>query len=70
MKKAAHKKYILYEFHLYVVLDQAKLTYVEIIRTIVAFWKEVELIGNGHKVILKDDEDIVYLNRDIGICQI
>lgn len=72
LKKPLHKKYI-YCMNLYVVLDQAKLTYVEIIRR-VAFWKEVgvelELTGNGHEETLKDDENTVYLNRDVGTCQI
>lgn len=73
MKKALCKKYILYEFHLHVILDQAKLTYVEKMRT-AALWKKVGvglgLTGNGHEVTLKDNEDIIYLNRDIGICHI
>ena len=65
---------LFYEFNFYVVLDQANLTYVEIIRTTVAFWKKVGirvgLIGNGHEVSLKDNENNVYFNRDVGICQI
>ena len=53
-------------FHLYKVLDQAKVIYVEISRTAASGRKQGDHWRNGHEVILKGDEHMVHLKRGVG----